>query len=148
MKQRFSLQNVARQGPVVRGFVREVIWPFVRPILGWLCLFLGVLGLVLPLLQGIPLLVMGIALVGRRHRRIRWVSVHVKLLLRRWAMSQPRLFGRLGQIALRGQQHISRQRRRLHWWWEERRRHRQQRESALLGCADDDGRVAHEDSFA
>lgn len=92
-----------------------------RQVLGWICIILGLLGLALPLLQGIPLLVLGIALVGRRHWLIRWAGVHIKLLLRRWALIQTPILGPIGRLALRVQQNISRQRRRLHWWYAERR---------------------------
>jgi hypothetical protein len=98
------------------------IWPVLRQVLGWLFILLGLIGLVLPILQGVIFLVIGIALVGRRHRLIRWVSVHFKLFLHRWAALQTPLLGPLGRMALRGQQELSRQRRRLHWWHVERRR--------------------------
>ncbi|MFL5805600.1 MAG: hypothetical protein ACJ8CR_28165 [Roseiflexaceae bacterium] len=98
------------------------IWPVLRQVLGWLFILLGLIGLVLPILQGVIFLVIGIALVGRRQRLIRWVSVHFKLFLRRWAALQTPLIGPLGRMALRGQQELSRQRRRLHWWYVERRR--------------------------
>ncbi len=100
----------------------RAIWPILRQVLGWLCILLGLLGLALPVLQGIPLLVIGIALVGRRNKLIRWTSVHLKLALRRWAAVQTPVIGPAGRLALRVQQHISRQRRRLHWWYIERRR--------------------------
>jgi hypothetical protein len=99
----------------------RLIWPVLRQLLGWLCILLGLIGLVLPILQGVIFLVIGIALVGRRHRLIRWVSVSCKLFLRRWAALQTPLVGPLGGMALRGQQELSRQRRRLHWWYVERR---------------------------
>jgi hypothetical protein len=102
------------------------IWPVLRQALGWLCILLGLIGLVLPILQGVIFLVIGIALVGRRHRLIRWVSVHFKLFLRRWAARSTPLVGALGGMALRGQQELSRQRRRLHWWHVERRRLKRQ----------------------
>lgn len=110
----------------------RLLWPIVRQVLGWTCIVVGLLGLVLPLLQGIPLLVIGIALVGRRHPLIRWTSVHFKLLLRRWAALQTPIVGPLGRLALRAQQNVSRQRRRLHWWYVERKRLRAQQRAALV----------------
>ena len=100
----------------------RVVWPIFRQTLGWLCILLGIIGLVLPVLQGMIFLVIGIALVGRRHPLIRWSSVSLKLFLRRWAALSTPLVGRLGRIALRAQQEVSRKRRRLHWWHVERRR--------------------------
>ncbi|HEX5688894.1 MAG TPA: hypothetical protein VFX76_02780 [Roseiflexaceae bacterium] len=103
----------------------RVIWPVFRQTLGWLFILLGLIGLVLPLLQGVVFLVIGIALVGRRHPLIRRTGVLFKLFLRRWAALETPLIGRLGRLALRGQQEISRQRRRMHWWYVERRRARE-----------------------
>lgn len=99
----------------------RIVWPVLRQVLGWLFILLGLVGLVLPILQGVIFLVIGIALVGRRNRLIRWVSVSFKLFLRRWAALPTPLIGPLGRMALRGQQQLSRQRRRLHWWHVERR---------------------------
>ena len=96
-------------------------------MLGWFFILLGLIGLVLPILQGVIFLVIGIALVGRRHPLIRYFSVYFKLFLRRWAAVGTPLIGPLGRMALRGQQEVSRQRRRLHFWWIERRQNRQQK---------------------
>ena len=104
----------------------RVIWPVFRQVLGWLLILLGLIGLVLPILQGVIFLVIGIALVGRRHPVIRYVSVYFKLFLRRWAAIETPVIGPLGRMALRGQQEVSRQRRRLHFWWIERQQNKQQ----------------------
>jgi hypothetical protein len=108
----------------------RLIWPVLRQVLGWIFILLGLLGLALPILQGVIFLVIGIALVGRRNRLIRWASVSFKLFLRRWAALPTPLIGPLGRMALRGQQEISRQRRRLHWWRVERRLKAQRRSLA------------------
>lgn len=97
-------------------------WKILRPVLGWLCIVLGIAGLVLPILQGTLLLALGIALVGRRNWLIRWVSVHSKLLLRQWAAAHSPVVAVPGQWLLKAQQHFSRQRRRLVWKQMERRR--------------------------
>jgi hypothetical protein len=104
----------------------RVIWPVFRQVLGWLFILLGLIGLVLPILQGVIFLVIGIALVGRRHPLIRWASVYFKLFVRRWAAVKTPVIGPLGRLALRGQQEVSRQRRRMHFWWIERRQTRRQ----------------------
>jgi hypothetical protein len=103
----------------------RVVWPIFRQVLGWLFILLGLIGLVLPILQGVIFLVIGIALVGRRHPLIRYVSVYFKLFLRRWAAIETPVIGPLGRMALRGQQEVSRQRRRLHFWWIERQQNKQ-----------------------
>jgi len=108
----------------------RLTWPVLRQVLGWIFILLGLLGLVLPILQGVIFLVIGIALVGRRNPLIRRASVSFKLFLRRWAALPTPLIGRLGRVALRGQQEVSRQRRRLHWWRIERRRKAQRRNPA------------------
>jgi hypothetical protein len=88
-------------------------WRYARPTLGWLCIGVGVLGLALPLLPGVPIVVLGIALVGRRTWIIRWAGIHGKVLLRRWAALPTPIIGRIGRWALRVQQRISSQRRLL-----------------------------------
>lgn len=112
------------------GDLWRQLWPMLRQVIGWICIGLGLIGMALPLLQGIPLLVIGIALVGRRHPLIRWASVHLKLLLRRWAAVQAPVIGPLGRLALRAQQQISRQRRHFHWWYVEQKRLRAERRAA------------------
>jgi hypothetical protein len=110
-----------------RLYVRHAwlsLWPILRQILGWIFIVLGLLGMVLPILQGVLFLVIGIALVGRRNWLIRRVSVSYKLFLRSWAKRSTPLIGPLGRLALRAQQEVSRQRRRLHWWRIERRKRR------------------------
>lgn len=119
-KQNLGLSRLKRRLAAVWRY----IWPVLRQVLGWLFILLGLIGLALPILQGVIFLVIGIALVGRRHPLIRRASVYCKLFLRRWAALQTPLIAPLGRMALRGQQELSRQRRRLHWWYVERRRGR------------------------
>lgn len=111
------------------GLIWRSIWPIGRQILGWLCIVLGVLGLFLPFLQGILFLVIGIALVGRRNWLLRWIVVHLKLLLRAWASHPTPSFAFLGRLALRGQQRLSVQRRRLAFHWKARQERRKQLKS-------------------
>lgn len=97
-------------------------WRYARPTLGWLCIGMGVLGLVLPVLPGVPILVLGITLAGRRTWIIRWAGIHMKLVLRRWAALRTPVIGRVGRWALRAQQRISCQRRQRSWRRLERER--------------------------
>ncbi|HEX5504078.1 MAG TPA: hypothetical protein VFW96_15740, partial [Thermomicrobiales bacterium] len=83
--------------------------------LGWGCLLLGVLGVLLPILPGMPFLLLGAALLGRRDRALRWCSARGKLALRRWAALERPLVGAVGRWALRQQRQASRRRRRLAW---------------------------------
>ncbi|MFN8568132.1 MAG: hypothetical protein U0Z44_11585 [Kouleothrix sp.] len=97
------------------------IWPILRPTLGWCCIIIGVLGVLLPVIPGMPLLFPGIALVGRRTRVIRWWAVLITRQLRRWAALRLPLIGQAGRWALLAQHQVSRQRRRLAWWYMDRR---------------------------
>lgn len=102
----------------------RLLWPVVRQVLGWICILLGLLGLVLPVLQGVLLLVIGIALVGRRNWLIRRSTLGLKRFLRRWAAVRTPLVGPAGRVALRAQWRFSRQGRHLHRRyaaWRERR---------------------------
>ncbi|HSB78614.1 MAG TPA: hypothetical protein VLM91_07500 [Candidatus Methylomirabilis sp.] len=51
-----------------------------RVILGFSLIGVGAIGMLLPLLPGIPLVLAGVALVGADHPRIQWLKSH----LRRW----------------------------------------------------------------
>ncbi len=79
------------------------LWVVMRPILGWFFIILGILGVILPILQGIIFLVLGAALIGRRHPLVRWVRGRYKLLIRRMSRSQQpqiRWIGRKSRMAL------------------------------------------------
>src|SRR5215217_7566904 len=91
-----------------------IAWWVLRQVLGWFFILLGLLGLVLPVLQGVLFLVIGVALVGRRNWLIRRSTLVFKRLLRRWAAVQTPLVGAAGRIALRAQWKCSRESRHLH----------------------------------
>ena len=91
-----------------------LLWPIIRQLLGWLFIVLGLLGLVLPVLQGVLFLVIGIALVGQRNWLIRRSRLVCKRFLRRWAAVRTPLIGPAGRLALRAQWQFSREGRHLH----------------------------------
>ena len=105
--------------PVPRRWLRTA-WHYVglwlRLILGWFFIGLGVLGVILPILPGMPWLIIGTWLIGRRSRLFRKTGVAGKRFLRRWAAHQRPVIGGLGRWALRTQREASRQRRRVSWW--------------------------------
>ena len=101
-------------------------WPVIRQVLGWFFIFLGLLGLLLPVLQGVLFLVIGVALVGRRNWLIRRAALLIKRWLRRWAKVPTPVVGSLGRMALRAQHESSRQSRRLHRRFAKRRQQRAQ----------------------
>ncbi len=103
-----------------------IAWGLLRQVLGWFFILLGLLGLVLPVLQGVLFLVIGVALVGRRNWLIRRSTLVVKRFLRRWAAVRSPLLGGAGRIALRAQWKCSRESRHLHRRyaeWQQRRIH-------------------------
>lgn len=110
--------------PLVLAMLRSTLvwtWFICKPILGWLLIIVGLIGMPLPVINGLIFLVIGIALVGPRNRLIRWSRVHLKLLLYRWAALSTPLIGTLGCMALSSSQQVSRRYRRLRWWWQARR---------------------------
>ncbi len=109
--------------PVPRRWLRTT-WHYVglwlRLTLGWFFIGLGVLGVILPILPGMPWLIIGTWLIGRRSRLFRKTGVAGKRFLRRWAAHERPVIGGLGRWALRTQREASRQRRRVSWWLAER----------------------------
>lgn len=95
-----------RAGPIIWGYCRQ-IWQMLGPALGWLCLALGVLGMILPILPGLPVLLLGVALVGPRHRLLRQGAVRLKRLLRTWANHPAPLVRRAGRWARQQQRQIA-----------------------------------------
>ncbi len=104
---------------VILMWLRSV-WPLLRPLLGWLFLALGVLGIILPILQGVLFLLIGVALVGRRNRVIRRIRVAYRLSIRQLAHSRRPALRWIGQHArhamfrLLSKQHALRRRRHEH----------------------------------
>jgi hypothetical protein len=101
-----------------------IVWGLLRQVLGWFFILLGLIGLVLPVLQGVLFLVIGVALVGRRNWLIRRSTLVFKRFLRRWARVRSPLVGGAGRIALRAQWKVSRESRHLHRRYAEWRQRR------------------------
>jgi hypothetical protein len=93
------------------------VWLILRPVLGWTLIVVGLIGMPMPIINGTIFLVLGVILVGKRNRLIRWSRVQLKLLLARWAALDTPVIGPLGRLARRSAQTISRQNRRMHWWF-------------------------------
>lgn len=75
-----------------------------RRIIGWTCIVLGLIGLLMPVLPGIALLMVGIVLLGPHEPKLRRTAFTIRWALRRWSrVSHPRL---------------------RHWGWTIRKRHR------------------------
>ncbi len=101
------------------------LWLLLRPVLGWFFIIVGLIGMPMPIMNGVIFLMIGVALVGHRNWLIRWSRVKVKLLVYWWAALRTPIVGFLGRWALRTVREISRQHRRLRWWWLERQKARQ-----------------------
>lgn len=107
-------------------------WLLIKPALGWFFIVVGLIGMPMPIVNGLIFLVIGIALVGHRNRQIRWARVQIKLLLEYWAEREQRLLRWSGRLARRSAQEISRQHRRLRWWQMDRQAARRAQQAAVL----------------
>jgi hypothetical protein len=107
-------------------------WLFLKPVLGWFFIVIGLIGMPMPIVNGLIFLVIGITLVGHRNRQIRWSRVQIKLLLKYWANRKQPLLRWTGQLSRRSAQEISRQHRRLRWWQMERQAARRARRANTL----------------
>jgi hypothetical protein len=87
-------------------------WAIVRQVIGWGCVVIGLLLLILPG-PGIALLTVGVMLVGRRHPLLRRIIVGVKLVLRGW-VRKPGVRGWIGTRGKRLGYTLSTQLRRVH----------------------------------
>lgn len=68
----------------VRMVAPRPVMARVRAIVGVLLLVVGLVGLVLPIIPGIPLLLAGVALTGKDHPLVRPVLVRLRRLHARW----------------------------------------------------------------
>jgi hypothetical protein len=62
--------------------MRNPVVLILRRVIGMICLFIGVLGLLLPILPGWPFIVPAIVLLGRRDRTLRYSHLWVRMALR------------------------------------------------------------------
>jgi hypothetical protein len=79
-----------------------------RLFLGWSSIVIGILGTILPIIPGLPFLLIGAHLIGRRDRRLRWARVHTRLAMRRAAQSQVPMVRTAGQWARRSNYEVVR----------------------------------------
>ncbi|HEY8599853.1 MAG TPA: hypothetical protein VIL85_15560 [Thermomicrobiales bacterium] len=93
-----------------------------RLLVGGGLLLVGILGVVLPILPGMPFLILGTLVIGRRSRIFRRGSIAGKRFLRRWAAHERPWVARLGHWSVLAQRDSSRRLRHLLWWWQDRQR--------------------------
>lgn len=60
---------------------RSSIW---LKIVGWACVSVGLLGVVLPVIPGIPFLIAGMATLSTQHKWVRALSLKLKTRFRRF----------------------------------------------------------------
>lgn len=58
--------------------------PFWRKVVGWICLGVGVFGIILPIIPGIPFLVAGLVLLSTEYRWVRSLLIWIKRKMGRW----------------------------------------------------------------
>ena len=78
----------------------------VRQVAGWIVLFVGIVGIVMPFNPAIIVIPAGVALIGRDQWLIRWSRSTGKLLLRS-SVSLPSWLGRLGNQVRRAEKRVS-----------------------------------------
>ena len=93
-----------------------------RPLVGGGLIVLGILGVILPILPGMPFLILGTLVIGRRSRIFRRSSVACKRFLQRRAAHERPWVARPGRWSLQAQRDSSRRLRHLLWWWQGRQR--------------------------
>ncbi len=94
----------------------------VRLLIGGGLIMVGILGVVLPILPGMPFFILGTLVIGRRSRIFRQGSVAGKRFLQRWATHERPWVAHLGRWSLLAQRDTSRRLRHLLWWWQGRQR--------------------------
>lgn len=99
---------------------RALVIHSLRLLIGGALILLGILGVVLPILPGMPFLILGTLVIGRRSRLFRQGSVAGKRALKRWAAHDRPWLARLGRWSLDAQRDSSRRLRHLLWWWQAR----------------------------
>lgn len=68
--------------------IAPLLWPLIRQIVGWICIGVGLILAPLPIPLGLPLIAVGVVLIGRRNRVLRWIRVTIRLKIREWAAQE------------------------------------------------------------
>lgn len=64
------------------------MWRTIRMVAGLILIVLGLLGLLLPVMPGVPLLIAGVALVGTNHPWVRPAIARLRAWRRKWKRSR------------------------------------------------------------
>lgn len=76
---------------------RHIPRSLVRRILGWSLITLAALGVILPVLPGLPFLVIGILFLGPHDPTLRRIAVRLRMLVRRWSQVRQRHLRLIGR---------------------------------------------------
>jgi hypothetical protein len=93
---------------------------YLRLIIGFIFIVIGILGVILPVLPGTIWLIIASLIIGKRSRMLRRASVAGKRGLRRWAAHPQPIIGGLGRWSLGMQHDTSRSLRRVNRWMGDR----------------------------
>ena len=66
----------------------NAVWRKIRVVTGLTLIGLGLLGMLVPVVPGIPLLIAGVALVGTNHPWVRPLMVRLRAWRRKWKRSR------------------------------------------------------------
>lgn len=88
---------------------------YARTTLGWCSIVIGVLGIILPVLPGVPFLIIGGQLIGQRDPYLRRARVYTRLALRHLAQSETPALRCIGRGARQAGRQTVLCRRRLGW---------------------------------
>ncbi len=67
----------------------KVVWQTVRRAAGLTLVAVGMIGTLVPIIPGMPLLIVGVALLGSNHPRVRPLVARLRLWRRKWKRSSP-----------------------------------------------------------
>lgn len=71
-----------------------------RQVAGWIVLFFGIITAPLPIPLGLPLIILGLVILGPRDPRVRWLGVNTRLCLRKLAQKRIPILSSLARKAL------------------------------------------------
>lgn len=71
-----------------------------RQVAGWIVLFLGIITAPLPIPLGLPLIILGLVILGPHDPRVRWLGVNMRLCLRKLVQKRIPLLSSLARKAL------------------------------------------------
>lgn len=87
------LGRIQRRQPLPQHHLLKRVSDTLRGILGWFLILTGVVVTPLPIPLGIPMIIMGVAVIGRRSRRLRLLFYTARRRLRELVRNNPPVVG-------------------------------------------------------